>query len=82
LEFSININPVQAKLFEKLFPNFFGPLKGHLQTQLHLSIMSYYGVNGHIFELVYTLDEFFKWNLEQFEIKKTLGGGIRPPPLA
>ena len=24
-------NPVQASLFEKLFSDFFGPLKGHLQ---------------------------------------------------
>ena len=70
--------PVQASLFENSFSDFFGPLKGHLQIQLQLSILFQNGVNGHIFELVYSLNEFIKWNLEQLATEKTGGGGIHP----
>ena len=72
------LNPVQASLFENWFSDFFGPLKGHLQIQLQLSILFQNGVNGHIFELVYSLNEFIKWNLEQLATEKTGGGGIHP----
>ena len=32
-----------------------------------------------MFELLYYLDEFIKWNLEQFATEKTWGGGRNPP---
>ena len=41
--------------------------------------MSEHGVNGHIFELLCSLDEFFKWNLEQFATEKTGGEESSPP---
>ena len=77
-EMENSINSVLASLIKKWVSDFFGPLKGHLQIQLQLSILFQNGVNGHIFELVYSLNEFIKWNLEQLATEKTGGGGIHP----
>ena len=38
------------------------------------------GVNGHMFELLYSMNKFFKWNLWQFASEKTWGGIYAPPP--
>ena len=36
---NLELNPVQASIFEKRKSDFVGPLKGHLQMQLQLSIL-------------------------------------------
>ena len=49
--------------------------------QVKISILFYYGVNGHLFELLYFLNEFLKQNFEQFatQTQGGEGGHICPP---
>ena len=47
--------------------------------QFKLSILLYYGVFGHMFELLYSIDDFLKWNSEKLTTGGA-GGGYPPPP--
>ena len=80
---SKEVNPIQPSLFENWFSNFLDALENHLQIQLKLSFLFKYGVNGRMFELLHSMNEFLTWNFEQFATQKTGGGGhIYPPPSA